>query len=68
MKQLSGFMVISLDGGDRVSYTYNEINADTGDLVSQNNRGNFFAVDEGLAGHIEAIRDYIRMNRLEKEG
>ena len=65
MKQLSSFMVLNIDGGDRVSFTYNEINPDTGELISQNNKQSFFAVDSGLLKHINAIRDYIRTNKLE---
>ncbi len=64
MKQLSSFMVLNIDGGDRVSYTYNEINAETGDPVSINNKKNFYVVDPGLKEHIDAIRDYIRINKL----
>lgn len=64
INQLSSFMVLSIDGGDRVSYTYNEINSDTGELISTNNKKNFYAVDTELQGHIEAIRDYIRENKL----
>ncbi len=65
MRQLSSFMVLNIDGGDRVSFTYNEVNADTGELISQNNKKNFIAVDSGLLGHINAIRDFIRTNKLE---
>lgn len=64
MKQLSSFMVLNIDGGDRVSYTYNEIDEETGDPVSQNNKKNFYAVDRDLMTHIEAIRNYIRENKL----
>lgn len=65
MKQLSSFMVLNIDGGDRVSYTYNEINDTTGELISANTKGNFFVVDAGLSEHIAAVRDYIRANKLE---
>lgn len=64
MKQLSSFMVLNIDGGDRVSFTYDEINDDTGELISANNRGNFYAVNNELKVHIEAIRNYIRENKL----
>lgn len=64
MKQLSSFMVLNVNGGDRVSYTYDEIDGETGDLVSTNNKESFFVVDNVLRGDIEAIRDYIRENRL----
>ena len=45
MKQLSSFMILNVDGGDRVTYTYNEI-------------------DDELKGHIDAIRDFIKDNKL----
>lgn len=65
MKQLSSFMVLNIDGGDRLSYTYNEINDETGEPVSTNNKKNFYIVDNELKAHVEAIRDYIRTNKLE---
>lgn len=64
MKQLSSFMVLDVNGGDRVSYTYDEIDPDTGDVMSTNNKESFFVVDDGLRANIEGIRDYIRENRL----
>ena len=64
MKQLSSFMVFNIDGGDRVSFTYNEIDDKTGDLISQNNKENFVAIDMKLEEHINAIRNYIRINKL----
>lgn len=66
MKQLASFIVLNINGGDRVSFTYDEVDADTGNLVSSNNKESFFAVDAELKAHIEAIRDYIRANKLEK--
>lgn len=65
MKRLSSFMVLDIDGGDRVSFTFNEINPDTGELISQNNKQSFFAVDKGLLEHINAIREFLRTNKLE---
>lgn len=64
MKQLSSFMVLNVNGGDRVSFTYDEINDETGEPISTNNKKNFFVVDATLRSHIEAIRDYIRENKL----
>lgn len=66
MKQLSSFMVINIDGGDRLAYTYKEIEEKTGELISENNKKNFYVVDEGLKQHIDAVRDYIRANKLEE--
>lgn len=64
MKQLSSFMVLNIDGGDRVSYTFNEIDDNTGEPLSQNNKGNFWIVDKELKEHIDAIRNYIKDNKL----
>ena len=64
MKQLSSFMVLNVNGGDRISYTYDDIDPDTGDLVSTNNKESFFAVDSDLSASIDGIRDYIREHRL----
>ncbi len=65
MKQLSSFMALNVDGGNRISYAYNEVDGETGNIVSQNNKGNFIVIDHELESHIEAIRDYIRRNKLE---
>lgn len=64
MKQLSSFMTLNVNGGDRISYTFDEVDENTGDLISTNNKESFFVVDETLRGHINAIRTYIRENRL----
>ena len=31
MKRLSSFMVMNIEGSDRISYTYNEVDKDTGE-------------------------------------
>lgn len=64
MKQLSSFMVVELYGGDRISFTYQVVDDETGDLISTNERESFFVVDEELHGHIAAIQEYIRENKL----
>ena len=57
-------MALNVNGGDRISFTYDEINDDTGDLISANKKESFFVVNEELRGHVEAIRQYIRSNKL----
>ena len=64
MKQLSSFLALNVNGGDRISYTYDEIDESTGDLVSSNNKESFFVVDSDLKKHIDAIRKFIRDNKL----
>lgn len=66
MKQLSSFMVLNINGGDRISYTYDEINSVTGELVSSNNKQSFYVVDSNLANVIEQIRKFIREHKLEE--
>ena len=64
MKQLSSFMALNVNGGDRISFTYDTIDEETGNLVTTNKKESFFVVDETLRGHINAIRDYIREHKL----
>lgn len=64
MKQLSSFLVLNVSGGDRISYTYDEIDGNTGELTNSNVKESFFVVDDDLRGHVEAIRNYIRENKL----
>lgn len=64
IKQLASFAVINVNGGQRVTFTYDEIDLDTGDVISQNNKGNFYAVDQTLLQNIESIRSYIQEHKL----
>lgn len=65
MKQLSSYMVININGGDRISFTYDEIDENTGTPVSTNNKESFYVVDNELTNNIEAIRNYIKQNKLQ---
>ena len=64
MKQLSSFMVLNVNGGDRISYTYDEIDGETGDVISTNNKESFFVVDSELRESIEDVRGNIREHKL----
>ena len=64
IKQLASFAVINVNGGQRVTFTYDEIDPDTGDVISQNNKGNFYAVEQTLLQSIESIRSYIQEHKL----
>ena len=64
LKQLSSFMVLNVNGGDRISYTFDEIDSETGEPISMNNKASFFVVNEALREHINAIRNYIRNEKL----
>lgn len=65
MKQLSSFMALSINGGDRITFTFDEINEETGEAVSQNNKGSFYVLDKTLLNHLNAVRNYIRENKLQ---
>lgn len=64
IKQLASFAVLNVNGGDRVTYTYDEVDANTGDMISSNNKGSFVAVDDTLKSDIAKIRGFIQENKL----
>ena len=66
MNILRGFQVINQDGGFSVGSTYNTVNQE-GEITALNQKDSFFAVDETLIGHINAIEEYIKAQRLGEE-
>lgn len=64
MNALRGYQVIDRDGGYVVSSTYNVVDDITGKILKQNKKSSFYAIDEELKEHIEAIKKYIE-ERLE---
>lgn len=64
IKQLASFAVLNVNGGDRISYSYDEIDEDTGDVISSNNKGSFFATNATLKTNITKLRNYISENKL----
>jgi hypothetical protein len=67
IKQLASFAVLNVNGGQRISYTFDEIDAETGDVISSNQKGSFYVVDDTLKKEIEDIRAYIQEHRLNEE-
>ena len=65
MKKVTSFTHLITGEGDRIAYTFSELDS-IGNLVSQNNKGNFVAVDPELVSHINAINDYINKNKLQE--
>lgn len=66
MKLLTSFTKLTTGEGIRVAYTYSEVDEE-GKLISQNNRGNFIAIDQELRKHMEAVDSYISDKYLAKE-
>ena len=44
MKKLTSFTHLTTGEGDRIAFTYSELDS-SGNLISQNNKGNFVAID-----------------------
>ncbi len=66
MKILTSYTKFTTGEGERVTFTYSEV-SDKGELISQNNRGNFIAVDSELLKHIKSIDEYISNNYLKED-
>lgn len=58
MRKVTSFTHLVTGEGDRIAYTYSEI-SDTGELVSQNNKGNFIIVDQSIKNAIDLVNQYI---------
>lgn len=58
MKKLSGVAVVTTAEGERVSYTYMELD-DNGNITSQNNRGSFVALDAEVLVAIATLKNAV---------
>ena len=56
MKKLSGVAVVTTAEGERVSYTYMELDDN---ITSQNNRGSFVALDEEVLAAIATLKNAV---------
>lgn len=63
MKILTSFTSHVTAEGQRISYTYSEID-ENGNLINQNQRESFIVMDNGLMEHISTINNYITENKL----
>lgn len=58
MKKLSAVAIVTTAEGERVSYTYTELDSD-GNITSQNNRASFVALDDDLLAAIKILKDAV---------
>lgn len=58
MRKVTSFTHLVTGEGDRIAYTYSEI-SESGDLVSQNNKGNFIVMDDEIQQAINIINSKI---------
>ena len=63
MKKVTSFTHLVTGEGDRIAFKFSEI-SDTGELVSQNNKGNFIIVDQSVKNAVDLVNQYINQ-RLE---
>lgn len=60
-------MIVNVNGVDRISYTYNELD-NNGNQISCNNKRNFNVENKTLIDHINKIKKYIIENQFENDG
>lgn len=64
--ELNSFMILNINGEDKISYTYNEFD-ENGNQISCNNKKNFNVTDNQLLlNYINGIKNYIIENELLK--
>ena len=68
MNRLTSFGCFNTGEGDRISFTYSVIDADTGEIVEQNKKGTFLVLDDTVQEHLNSIRNYIKNKYLTQEG
>lgn len=59
---ITSIMLLNVDGADRIGYTFDKVDPETGTIITQNSHGNFVVVDENLRSDINEIRSYILKN------
>lgn len=65
MKKVTSFTHLITGEGDRIAFTFSEMD-ETGMVISQNNKKNFVLTNEEMLGHIDAIKKYIQKTFLDQ--
>lgn len=66
MKALTSFTKLTTGEGIRVAYTYSVIDDETGEVISQNNKGSFIAMNSALKGNLTAVDNFIAEHYLQE--
>ena len=66
MKTLTSFTKITTGEGVRIAYTYSVIDDTTGEVISQNNKGNFVLIDPAIKAKVNDIDTFITEHYLEE--
>lgn len=64
IRRLTGIAVINRAEGKRIAYTYSELDPNTGDIIQDNVKNSFIALDEGLLATIKELETYIKDLKL----
>ena len=67
MKILSSYIVLNVNGADRISYTYDEVDDETGAITNANVKESFVVTNANVRGHLTSIRNFIANNKLSEE-
>lgn len=59
MYRITSFTSHKTAEGERISFTYSEINEETGQLVKSNQRENLILLNPEMLSKVEEIRDFV---------
>lgn len=61
IKVITSYSIVKVPEGKRVSFTYSEIDENTGNIIKSNERASFAVLNNAeLEGHIDAIEQLIK--------
>ncbi|ENJ9653857.1 hypothetical protein AB2T14_001475 [Clostridium botulinum] len=66
IKRLTGMAVINRAEGKRIAYTYSEVDENTGDIIQDNIKQSFIALDDEFLKAIKVVEDYVKEYKLKE--
>lgn len=64
MKTLSSIFILNTNGADRISFTYDVVDDNTGTVMEPNVKESFVVVDPALRNHVSSIQQWLEENKL----
>ncbi|WP_251861035.1 hypothetical protein [Clostridium sp. Marseille-Q2269] len=65
MKVLTGIAIVNRSEGKRIAYTCSNVNEITGEIIEDNIKKSFIALNTDLLEHVKALEDYVKENKIE---
>ena len=65
MKKLTGTAIINTAEGKRIAFTYSEIDETNGEILEDNKKQSFIALDPEFLKAIQAVEDYVIKTKLQ---